>query len=495
MGIHLPAARSLGGARRAVTLASAVCLIAAPVWAQPASAATTVKDKVVKIAPKQFPRLLDRPGTGQDVLRFTLVPGAQWALDGKSVDFKGVKTIDMPVTDAAVVTITPDTATATTKYVLSGPTSWSYTPTDVAKEYTAADISAALTWIDLAGTKSDAVVLTKLDGITWEVAGVKYDDAKFGAKTALTVKLKENETVTPKAVGATLAEGAEVAQSHVTKSNPIEYTADQLGAAVAVGDNPFDATKGVGKAASVETVKITGLAGISWKVAGSTKGVSVKPGVVAYLPVSAADVDDNPVISVTPVAASGYTVPKVDEKATPVSVDFTDKATAPVVTVAKATANDNSGTVADTLSLPVARGMTWYAGQKDAKGKMTYTALKADKTGNAVYKVKFAKDSKEATVSYRAVPDRGYTVSDVVVKSQVFKADETVVTAPAVTNKAVTLTTAQPGVASWDITVTSGEKDVKTSYKPAELAAAGVKTIVVPATTIDIKVAKGYKKA
>ena len=50
------------------------------------------------------------------------------------------------------------------------------------------------------------------------------------------------------------------------------------------------------------------------------------------------------------------------------------------------------------------------------------------------------------------------------------------------------------GVASWEVTKTIAEKAVKTSYKPADLAAAGVTSIVVPADASDVKVVKGYSK-
>ncbi len=486
--------------RRALTVAIAVALAAPLVAAGPAHAAggSTPKVKVVKISAKAFPQLLDRPGTSEDVIRVTRTAGAKWTVGATAVAFAGSeKTKDISVTGNTEVTVEAEAATATSSFVISGPTSWSYAPTSTAKEYSVAEIDAALTWNDMPGTKNDSVVLSTLNGISWRVGSTTYDDAKFKGKATLVVKLKDGDTVTPVALGATFASGADAPRAGVTSAATIPYTAEQLAAAAAVGDNPFDKTKGFGKGASVETVKITGLAGIQWKVGSSPKAVNVKPGAVAYVPVPADDLDGpTKTVGVTPVAAAGFTVPTsgTPATATPVSLDFEDLAVLVPLAVPAAQKVDPSGAVADQLVLPGQRGMTWYAGQKDAKGKLAYKAIKVGKDGNAVHKVKHLKGAANTVVYYRAIADRGYEVTGTVQGNQTFSAVENDVSTPTVAGGAASLVAASAGVASWDVTSTIAGKAVKTSYKPADLTAAGATSITVPATSVAVKLVKGYKK-
>ena len=454
----------------------------------------TPKAKVVKISAKAFPKLLDRPGTSADVLKVTQVAGAAWSVGGTAVTFKDKeKSVLVPVTGEVTVTISPAPASDKGTFLLSGPTSFSYAPTDAPKAYTSQEIQDLLTWIDLPGSKGDSVILPKAEGLVWKIGEVTYDEAKFTKKDALTVKLKAGEKVLPVLVGAT-STPAPTEFSRVTDAAQITYKAAQLAAAVRVGDNPWDRTKGFGKDASMETVKITGLPGVQWQVGTATKLASVKPGVVAHVPVSPGDLDKSTTITVTPVPAAGIKVPMTGDKPTPMSVTFDDsewELEAPDVTV-----RDVSGTVADTLLLPGLRGMTWFVGQTDAKGKTNYKALKVGKDGTAVYKVKHPKDGKPAAVLYRGVADRGYLLSGGAVKTATFQPTETSVTTPATVSGAVTLRASDVGAASWAVPNTIGGKAVKSTYKPADLIAAGAVSISVPATgTVELKVAKGYKKA
>ena len=489
--------------RAARTVRWATGLAAALAVAMGASAGTAIADdpapktpaapkpKVVKIGAKAIPQLLDRPGTSADVLRFTQIPGAEWSVGSTKVTFKAKeKNAFVSVTGATTVTVAPAAATTKNTFVLSGPTSFSYEPTDTAVSYTSQQIKDLLTWIDLPGSKGDSVILPKAAGLAWKIGGVTYDETKFAKKDALTLKLKPGEKVLPVLVGATGATPTEL--TGVTDAASITYTAAQLATAAQVGDNPSDVTKGFGKGASVETVKITGLAGVQWLVGSAAKVTSVKPGTVAYRPVSADDLDKSATISVTPVPAAGIKVPMTGEKATPLSLDFTDGGSqieTPAVEV-----RDTSGTVADTLVLPGRRGMTWFVGQADAKGATRYKALKVGKDGTSIYKVKHPKGGKPAIVLYRAVPDRGYTVSAAAVKTATFESTETTVSTPAITSGAVTLLAADAGAASWAVTNTIEGKSVKSTFKPADLIAAGAVSISVPATGIELKAAKGYKK-
>lgn len=483
-------------------MAATAALLAVPLIAMSSHAASAAdpkppKPKVVKIAAKAFPQLLDRPGTSADVLKLTQVAGAVWSVGGTAVTFKDKeKTTTVPVTGSVTVTVAAATPTDKNTFTLSGPTSLSYEPTNEARSFTAAQLSSLLTWVDLPGSKGDAVTLPKTSGVSWKIGEVTYDEAKFGKKTSLVVKLKGGEKVLPVLVGATLSGGGQPAEiAGVSSTETITHTAAQLAAAAVVGDNPFDRSKGFGKDASVETVKITGLPGVQWMIGSSEKAVTVKPDVVAYVKVDPSDLDASTTLQVTPVPAAGVTVPKTGDKVNPVLLDFADGDEAQELATPAAVVNDVSGTVADTLVLPGRRGITWYAAQPDAKGKLTYKALKVGKDGNAVYKVKHSKDGKPATVKYRAVADRGFLVDDGAVKTVTYTGAEASVAAPALASDAVTLTAAAPGVASWTVSATVGGKSVKSTYKPADLTAAGAVSISVPATAVELKVAKGYKKA
>lgn len=464
-----------------------------------AEATAPKKVKVVKIAAKAFPVLLDRPGATADVLRVTRLAGADWFVgtSTEAVKFEATaKVAEVKVTGETTVTVKPAAETATNTFALSGPTSFVYQPTDAGKVFTDAEVRSELSWTDYPGTKSDAVTLTKVNGIMWKIGNVKYDELKFGKKTSLLVRLKAGEKVVPDYVGAT---GPDLELREVNDDATLAYTADQLKADVTKGDNPSDATKGVGKGASLETVKITGLPGVSWIVGSNPKAVNVKAGVTSYLPVSPHDIDASNKVNVTPVVAANYTVPTsgTPAQATPVEVDFTDNATDTVVKVESARSlseTDRSGTPQDTLVLPGSRGMSWFAGQKDAKGKLTYKQLRAGKDGNAVYKVKHGKDGKDAVVYYRAVADRGYTVNDGSVLEASFKVAETSVAAPSVAAGVVTLDASTDGVASWVVSATVNSKVAKTTYKPLDLQNAGIVSLTVPATVVEVKLVKGYKK-
>lgn len=461
-----------------------------------------MKPKVVKVGAKSFPKLLDRPGKDNDVIVLTKLAGADWFVGAATdaVKFDGTaKTASVPVSAATTVKVQAAASTLTNSFQINGPSEFAFSPTDSSVTYTDAQLTQLLTFIDMPGTKGDSVTLTKVNGVHWKIGEVVYDEAKFGTKSTLVVKLGAGAKVYPVSVGATLSGSAATnGISGTTDSLTITYSAVNLAAAAVVGDNPFDATKGVGKGASIETVKITGLPGIQWKVGSSPKAVSVKPGAVLYVPVPAADLDGLATeVPVTPIAATNFIVPTSGTPAapTPVQVQFKDADRAKELIVGpRQVETDRSGTVNDTLVLPTQRGMSWFAGQKDAKGKLTYKQLKAGKDGTAVYKVKHGKDGKDVVVYYRAVADRGYLVNDAAVQTAPFGATEKPVPAPTFTAGAVTLKPAD-GIASWDVVKTVNGKVAKTSYKPSDITAAGADSITVPADAApDFKVIKGYKK-
>ncbi|NYD99810.1 hypothetical protein BJY21_000995 [Kineosphaera limosa] len=488
----------------AVALATPVGVLSAAADPAPAPAPKAAKTKVVKISGKQFPKLLDRPGSASDVIVLTKLAGADWFVGSatEAVKFEGsAKTASVSVSAATTINAKAAPDTEANKFVLNGPSSFTYTPTDTPISYTDDELKGFLTFIDLPGTKGDSVVLTKADGVHWKIGEVVYDEAKFGKKGTVTAKLPGGEKVFPVAAGATLAASSPAVTNGiagVSSAETITYTAQQLAAAVQVGDNPLDATKGMGKGASVETVQITGLPGLGWTVGSSPKAVKVKPGVTVHVPVPAGDLDTTTSLAVAPQPASGVTVPTTGTPAapTPVSLNFADPTTATPIAVGDRVADtDRSGTTNDTLVLPTARGMSWFAGQRDAKNKLAYKQLKAGKDGNAVYKVKHSKDGKPVTVSFRAVPDRGYLVSNAAVQTATFTVAETTVAAPALTSGTVTLSATADGIGAWNLSRTLNGKSVKVSYKPADLTAAGATSIVVPTESVDVKILKGYKTA
>lgn len=486
--------------RRLVATATLVTIAAIPlagVAGVPAGAAPQAEPKVtiVKIAPKAFPRLLDRPGSAADVLKITKVPGAVWSVGGKRVTFAGKDTFAIvPAKGDVTVTVAPVAPTAKSAFELSGPTSWSFAPTSTPVSYSAFDIAAMLTWTDLPGSSNDTVVLPKMPGLAWKIGTTTYDEAAFTKKDALAVKLTPGQRVLPVLLGAT-PDAAPTSLRAVTDAGVITYTAAQLAAAVQVGDNPFDATKGTGKKASVETVRITGLPGLQWNVGSAAKPITVKPGAVAYVPVRRAWLAKSSIVAVTPVAGAGASVPKsgTPAVATPVSLDFADVSGVPTLQVPPADSRDSSGTAADVVVFPGVRGMTWFAAQPDAKGKLPFKALRVGPDGTAVYKVKHAKNGSDVTVTYRAVAQPGYRVDDESDHTATFTATARTVARPDLDSDGVTLLASDSGVARWTVTSDVGEKSVKATYTLADLAATGAVSMTVPATAVELKLVRGYQ--
>ncbi len=457
------------------------------------------KTKVVKIGAKQFPRFVDTPGAGGTVT-FTNVAGAVWKLGGTAVTFADKeKTKTLAVTAAATATVEAAPADSKGIYALAGPATWAFpVPSSDGLELAAADLTVQ--WLDFPGTKKDAVQLTKVDGVTWKVGTDVYDAATFGKKSTLQVKATAATAVTAElGSGVTLSGGASVPAftNTLTAAETITYTDAQLTAALSVGDDPDDETKGLGKGASQESVLVKPLLGVKWAV-GSGKPKAYKA--LTHVPVDAGDLDDSGGVTVAAAADKGYAVPK-DWKTT---VTFTDVAAASTIPVPsnKTVLADLGGVAKDTLTLPPLRGVTWFAAAPDNKGKYVYKALKAPKSGNVVYKVKHPKVEKGKTapptlVKYRAVPDRGYVVTGGGVKEASFsQADITIPASSQPMASGTTLTVPYvAGIATWTVTMKVADKDQKISIKAADFLASGAQSLTFTAAAapaFDVKEDKGY---
>lgn len=197
----------------ACSLSPLLVAIAAPLGGAPAHAettpASTLKTKVVKIGAKQFPKLLDRPGNGNDTIILTKIAGVDWIIGGDTepVKFDGsAKTTPRDVTGDTTITAEAAAGTTTNTFVVNGPTSFTYKPTNTPATYSDAELMSFLTFVDMPGTKGDSVTMTKAEGVHWKIGTVTYDEAKFGAKTSVTAKLNAGVKVFPIAVGATLSD-------------------------------------------------------------------------------------------------------------------------------------------------------------------------------------------------------------------------------------------------------------------------------------------------
>lgn len=491
--------------RRALSVAAAVSLVAAPAFTGTAHAADPVK-KAIKISAKQFPTAFDRPATAADMVRLSNVAGIKWTVDGTVQDLGTSKTKSVPVTKPDVVVKAEVTDAA--KNFIAGPSEWTVTFATTASTVTDSDV--AVTWVDGPLSK-DSVILPKVPGVLWKVDAAEYAPEDFGKKTELQVKATTNTTVIAELLGATAADGATFPK---TIANPLKSEAtvtyeDAVAAgALSAGDNPFDKGKGYGKGASIETVKVVGVAGLKWRIGTGpkAKAVAVKPGVVAYLRVDPSDLADDGKVSVTPVPDKGYALTTSPVAA--VVVDLKDGANPPPIAVVNAVGSgsttpstDRGGAGSDTLVMRAERNMTWWFGQEDAKTKkIVYKAQKAGKDGNATYKVKHVKGATATDVYVKPVADRGYVIDSTgltVPKYSFAAADVSAGKGFAVTTNAVTLTPTL-GIDSWVIEDTVAGKIVKTTIKRADLVAAGTTKAVVPTTaaaaTVTTKYVKGYKE-
>lgn len=490
--------------RRALTVAAAVSLVAAPAFAGAAHAADPVK-KAIKISAKQFPIALDRPATAADMVRLTNVTGIKWTVGTTAQDLGTSKTKNIPVAGTVVVKAE---VTDTAKSFIAGPAEWTVSFTDTA--LTVADSDVAVTWVD-APVDKDSVILPKVPGVKWKLGTAEYAPEDFGKKTELQIKATKGTTVIAELLGATAADGAtfpKTIANPLTSEATVKYAEAVATAALSVGDNPFDKGKGYGKGASVESVEVVGVAGLKWRIGTGpkAKAVAVKPGVVAYLKVDPADLADDGKVSVTPVPDKGYAL--TTSPVAPVEINFTDGTTPPAIEVHEAVGSgvslpstDRGGAGSDTLVMPAERNMTWWFGQEDAKTKkIVYKAQKAGKDGNATYKVKHAKTATTTDVYVKPVADRGYVIDTAgltTVKYAFSAAEVAAGKGYAVAANAVTLTPAL-GIDSWVIEDTVADKIVKTTIKSADLTAAGVTKAVVPTTatsaTVTTKYVKGYKE-
>lgn len=486
---HRHLARTLAGAA-AFAVAATGAVAAAPT----ASAATVAKTVALKAA--HYPRLVDRPGADDDVIRFTYVPGAAWKLDGAPVQFdSGKSTEDVEVTAASAATLEPVTGDAlyTWNVKLGTPSTWNFPkPTEVeAPKIDPTSVTAI--WNDVPGTK-DKVVLKKVDGVVWTVktgtTETTYDAGKFGKKTELTVPVTKDTTLTVAAdLGYSFDGTAPTFTNPVTDTATVAVKDEVLKAAADVGDNPHDSIKGYGPGAALESVKVTGVSGVKWKV-GSKKAVAVKG--IAYLPVDPDDITEAGTVDVTVEATKGYTVP-AGYKETLDFKDGEDIVSIPVVDGDVKLA-DLGGTSKDLLTLKTDNRMVWWVGQevkqKDGSSKVVYKALKPGKKTAVTYKPRFTKGETTAKVYLKPVPNRGYTVDTESFNMTTvdFTSDTTIV--PLVNQGVLdgTKVTYAPhaGVTSWATkyvvkatTPTRKDSNKSLTVKPADIEALGAESMVI----------------
>lgn len=479
--------------RTARTIAATVALGLTGVGlAVPATAATAPKALAIKAS--QYPRLIDRPGSDNDSIQFTNVPGIDWKLNGTSVAFTGGKSVaDSPVTAASTVTFAA--VTGDPKYTFTVPaglpSQWTF-PAPSSTPAPPVDVSTiSATWNDVPG-KRDSVTLTNVKGVVWTVTTgsttATYDSASFGTKTDRVVPAVPGSTavtVAPDA-GYTLSETAPTFTNTLTEADTVILPAT-LDDRVSVGDNPADAHKGYGPGAAYETVKIEGLPGVVWKIGSSTKKVTVKG--TAYLRVDPDDLVANKV-KVEALALKGYQLP---DGYAPKDVDFTDGAmAAKVVKNEDIKESDLAGTAKDTLKLTSDRSFTWWVGQpvkqRDGSEKIVYKAVKADKTGVATYKPRFTKGEATAKVFVKPVANRGFTVgtSELTKTEYAFTSDArdiARVNQGVVSGTTATFTPAE-GVVSWSAkySTTSG---TRTSNKTLAIKATDITNTGATSMTVD----------
>ncbi|WP_312717823.1 hypothetical protein [Mobilicoccus sp.] len=497
--------------RLATTIAAvAAFALLAPTTAH--AATPTVPTKGIKVSLSQYPQLIDRPGTTHDVIRFTKVPNANWSItsaDGTPtpVAFSGASTTTtVPVTTARTVTIAPVEATATATYVIApgSPSAWAMaTPTN-GPAVTVAAVTTFVTWNDLPGDK-DTVTLRRHDAIVWSVAlpgktAVEYDAERFGKKTELTFPAKS--TITARAQDGYTVTTTTIGTPTVTADPTTTVKKTAIEAAATVGDNPYDATKGYGKGASVETVKIVGLNGVSWKIGGSTKPLKVKAGQTVYVPVDPDDIKDDKV-EVTPSAERGYAL--AGDAPASLELDFADPDTVTPIrlTNAMVTKTDAPGAPYDTVRIAAERNVTWWMGQKDKKGKVKYTAMKPGRDGTILFKPRYDKDSFATSVFLKPIANRGYLINASGLTTELTFA---VGTQPLTKASVFTTTTssatlsAVPGVDAWSVKYSGkvGEKATNASatVKAADLTNRGIASVTFTGATatptVTPKLTKGY---
>ena len=509
--------------------AIAALSLAGAAFAAPAHA---LPSKVVTLKPTQHPQLIDNAGNANDVIRVFNVQGLTWTVDGgEPINFGGAGAKDVPVTTAVdVVAAVVESDPLATYTLAGGPTTWKMAaPTNSAITKTAAD-KVVPSWFDAPGTKSDSVTLPKIPGVTWTVtdgtAVKNYTEKDFGTKTSLTVKLPKGTEVVDYTFDSDLIEGTPVKPTKgTTTADTITYAQDAVTDSLAVGANPLDKWKGFGKGAAVETVRVSGLAGVKYQV-GTNKAVAVKG--IKDLPVDPSDLDANGEVDVVITPASASYKLAAGEKQT-VTMDFTDGdesevTLAPESADTAVVATDLGGAPSDTLVMPAISHMTWWVGQKNAKtGKIDYRAQKVGKDGNVTYKVKHTKPAKGATgalpkanVFVKPVADRGYVLNTTgwtpPAAGWEFSQENVIVAAdklgvPGTNNVTLTL---DPGVTQWTIAETTKKADVKdkvkrTTYKAADLKKLGATAIIVPtkvagadetvSVTVTPKFAKFYQAA
>lgn len=512
------------------TLAAAVAFttVAAGIAATAPSAsaveAPVLKDKFVAVSAAAYPKLLDRPGATVDVIRFTKVPGATWKLGGTPVTFAdGAKTADLPAAAGDAV-LTADAADTTAKWSIPAgvPTTWTFAApaTTPATPIDGAALDSKLTWNDLPGTK-ESLTLPNIPGVIWSVkasASAKetvLDAKKFGAKDSLTTPVTKDAVVTAKLdLGYTVADGKDIPPTFtvgtLTDTANVTVADAAITSALAVGSNPLDGRKGYGSGSSVETVKVTGLPGVSWMVGSSKKAVKVTG--VAYLPVDPDDIAADGKLSITAVGSKGFELAGATEGKVTKQLDFSDTTASITVTNADVVKADNPGTAKDTLTLKSQPYLTWYVGQADKKGKIVYKAVKAGKDGKAVYKPTFPKPatagaSVSADVLIKPIQGRGFDLvkSGLTTTTFTFSGDPATVNAAnlgAIDGNKVTFTPAG-GVDSWAVkyAVTLPKPANKSlSVKAADITKSGATSMTVDfgvpvvAANVTSKLQAGYTK-
>lgn len=492
MSTHLPT-------RRTLAVAVALRLTSTGAAALSAMAAGTTT-KPIKIAPSAAPQILDRPGTGRDVVRLTNLPGIRWSVTGdvdasyKAPFATSEKFVDVPINNGGVTAVVKATASPGVE-LATDVVSWTLPFITTKVAITAPEAPRAQ---DFPETAKDAVQLTAVEGVTWSVKESVPADTSIpafkGVKSFPLSKLKVPASTATVTVTPTVEPGYDgtALQPYTlafTNGKIVDLPTAVIDAAVT------DQLNLPGR--SRDTITLLPVTGVKWSICGSKPFAVSKP-VVKSASCRTQDVET------TAIPDAGYSI--AGAKSFTKTVKFEDAAGQNLITIPAdaVTPVDAAGSVNDVVLIKPIRNITWQVATpvpaKDG-GEPTWKWANAPKPKNGqaiVVKMKAAKGASESTLFVRPVAvtddfawsgwvgsgtsakDDGQTFTT---KTDLGELSITAGNAPTfAANKDVTLNRID-GVPSWTVvrtttTATDKVKDVKSVIKVAPYSA-----VVVPANT------------